>query len=427
MISISMSKFTILIILVAILAAQQAASQAPTKPTYFTEFCRSKMGNYTTNSTYEDNVLTVLTDLYAQSSNASFANTSAGSASASQVFGQYYCRGDINSSLCNDCIKEAAQTVYVKCHNFKSAVVWYEECTLRYDNMSMVGVEAERPISYVYSAANVTDPDKFGTVVNETIDGLISETARGGNSSFFATGEGVVSQFETAYCLVQCSPDLNGTECDTCLHSAYGDFIPQWWPQFAFVFSPSCQLRYSTQGAFYEVQSAPPPEATAPPLSSPPSASPPPPPMTTASPPSGGSAELRSRESFNLGLPPPPPTMGISPTFMSVLENSATSATRSSGTNLQLLPLMTISFVTSGISPPATVTTSANPHMRVLGNLIRHPLSSAEGSMVASSCADDPSTEDGVIAGWAGGALVGSILGEAWLSFFPLRLDSGTN
>ncbi|KAL8151180.1 hypothetical protein V2J09_020988 [Rumex salicifolius] len=294
MISISMSKFTILIILVAILAAQQAASQAPTKPTYFTEFCRSKMGNYTTNSTYEDNVLTTST----LNPPTPPSLTRAGSASASQ----YYCRGEINSSLCNDCIKEAAQTVYVKCHNFKSAVVWYEECTLRYDNMSMVGVEAERPISYLYSAANVTDPDKFGTVVNETIDGLISETARGGNSSFFATGEGVVSQFETAYCLVQCSPDLNGTECDTCLHSAYGDFIPQRWPQFAFVFSPSCQLRYSTQGAFYVVQSATPPEATAPPLSSPPSSYPPPPPMTTASPPSGGSAELRSRESFNLGL-----------------------------------------------------------------------------------------------------------------------------
>ncbi|KAL8151172.1 hypothetical protein V2J09_020980 [Rumex salicifolius] len=55
---------------------------------------------------------------------------------------------------------------------------------------------------------------------------LINESAYGGgNPSFFATGEGVVSQFEAAYCLVQCSPDLNGTECVTCLHYAY-DLIP---------------------------------------------------------------------------------------------------------------------------------------------------------------------------------------------------------
>ncbi|KAL8151167.1 hypothetical protein V2J09_020975 [Rumex salicifolius] len=290
----SMSRPTILIIFAATLLALNVTAQ-PTTPTYFTEICRSSTGNYTTNSTYEANVISVLTDLYDRSSNASFANTSAGSASASQVFGQYYCRGDINSSLCNDCIKEAAQTVYVKCHNFKSAVVWYEECTLRYDNMSMVGVEAELPHAVGSSVANVTDPDKFGAMVNETMAKLINESAYG-NSSFFATREGVVSPFETAYCLVQCSPDLNGTECDTCLRSAY-DLVPNSWPQFLFVFFPSCQLRYSMLGAFYPLQSAPSPEATAPSVT-PPSSSPPPPPVTTASPPTGGSAMLRSGRSF---------------------------------------------------------------------------------------------------------------------------------
>ncbi|KAL8151168.1 hypothetical protein V2J09_020976 [Rumex salicifolius] len=180
-----MSKSTILVILVAILAAQQAAAQ----PNYLTETCRSIMGNYTTNSTYEANIKTVLSDLDIQSSNASFFNTSAGSSSASQVFGQYYYRADINSSLSNDCIKEAAKTILKNCHNFKSAVVWYEECTLRYDNVSMVGVEAERPSFFAYGLVNVTDPDKFGAVVNKTMARLINESAYGGgNPSFFRDG-----------------------------------------------------------------------------------------------------------------------------------------------------------------------------------------------------------------------------------------------
>ncbi|KAL8158773.1 hypothetical protein V2J09_000310 [Rumex salicifolius] len=239
------------------------------------------MGNYTNNSTYQGNLQSVLTELHRLSSTSRFSNASSALDSGNQVFGQYYCRGDVNSALCHDCVQQASKTVFTNCTNFKSAVVWYDECTLRYDNTSMVGVEAEHPLLYTLSLTNVTDPDNFGATVNKTMDMLINETA--GDSLSFATREVVVPGIETVYYLVQCSRDLNRTECDTCLRDAYRDFVvPNLRSSSVKVFSPSCQLGYTT------VTKANPPEAAAPsPMTPPPSPSlseQPPSPMALSSP-----------------------------------------------------------------------------------------------------------------------------------------------
>ncbi|KAL8136717.1 hypothetical protein V2J09_002718 [Rumex salicifolius] len=171
-----MSKLHTLLVLsclASLLIAHHAAAQPPTTPTYFTQVCRTKYGNYTTNGTYESNLKSVLISL--QASNASSSNTSIGSG-ADMVYGQYYCRGDISTQLCGDCIKEAVVAIFTNCPNFKGAVMWYKECTLHYLNQSMLGIMEELPSAFAPSIANVTDPEKFGVVLRENRDKVV-ETA----------------------------------------------------------------------------------------------------------------------------------------------------------------------------------------------------------------------------------------------------------
>lgn len=129
--------------------------------------------------------------------------------------------------------------------------------------------------SFASNKGNVSsDPEKFYAVLNDTMSSLVQKAAYGGRD--FATGEGVVSAFETVYCLVECSPDLNGTQCETCLVSSFV-FIKSCcglWSSAVFAFNPDCVMMYSTLGRFYITTNAPPQTVSQPP----PSIQPPPPP-----------------------------------------------------------------------------------------------------------------------------------------------------
>ncbi|KAL8136701.1 hypothetical protein V2J09_002702 [Rumex salicifolius] len=263
-----MSEPNILLLLVVIcsgLLAHIATSQPPTKPTNFNEECDDFHDDYDYYSNHSSNVRTLLEELKKQANKTSFFNSSAGSGE-DKVYGQYYCRADIDSDLCAQCIDKASHN---HCIGGNFAVVLYEECTLRYDNQSMVGIyNGGEDLVFRTSSILVTDSEKFDSVLNNTLERIISNAANANGSLSFATGEGVVSESETVYCLAQCSPDLDDTQCDTCLHSCYSmyrliDATPHvgnpkaieemsgQQSSWASMFESSCQLRYSNHGSFY--------------------------------------------------------------------------------------------------------------------------------------------------------------------------------
>ncbi|KAL8162476.1 hypothetical protein V2J09_013965 [Rumex salicifolius] len=223
-----------------LMIGEQASAQPPTQPLYYDNLCVTTQGNYTANSTYETNLKTVLSDLQDHASSEIFYNSTAGSGSTT-VYGQYFCRGDVNSTMCGACIQQAAESLLANCTLVKGGIMWYQQCTLRYSNASMVGIEAEYPRAWYNDTNGVGDPDKLASVLDSTINKF-------------------------------CSPDLNATQCDTCLRSTYA-FIPSCCVGMAkqvAIFYASCQLRYSTYGAFYSgattTTTTPPPPATSTPL-----------------------------------------------------------------------------------------------------------------------------------------------------------------
>uniref|UniRef100_A0A2N9J0P4 Cysteine-rich receptor-like protein kinase 10 n=1 Tax=Fagus sylvatica TaxID=28930 RepID=A0A2N9J0P4_FAGSY len=134
-----------------------------------------------------------------------------------------------------------------KCSREKIAVIWYDECLLRYSNRSFFSTVDEKPKFRLYNTQNVTDQDKFNKLLNMTMIELARETTS--NVSIgdkkFRTKEVNISTFQTLYNLVQCTPDLNSTGCNNCLLAAI-NLLP--WccsgKQGGRIVFPSCNFRY---------------------------------------------------------------------------------------------------------------------------------------------------------------------------------------
>ncbi|XP_073525450.1 uncharacterized protein [Phyllobates terribilis] len=249
-----MSKALVMAAFLAVLSVG-VHGQPPTEPSYTLAICESEFGNYTTEE-YATNLVTVLKGLIDEANSTTmFFSTSAGTG-PDKVFGQYYCRGDIPSSLCSECVGQAAVAALIECPKAKAVAVFFQECTLHYQNQTLAGVESITPRAALFTTSNVTDPTGFTAVANSTMTDLVMEAAS--EAGKFATGEAVVSATETVYCLVQCSPDLNATQCESCLKLAglLTSTCCGNWPSALYVFMPSCQMMYNTLGVFYYTPNA---------------------------------------------------------------------------------------------------------------------------------------------------------------------------
>ncbi|GMH30286.1 hypothetical protein Nepgr_032129 [Nepenthes gracilis] len=212
-------------------------------------------GNYTKNSTYQENLVQALSDLYSEASVDSFHSTTSGSGD-NQVSALYYCRGDLTLPECQSCVKLAALAVFKSCFGQKEAIIWYEFCTLRYANRRIVGEEDVGRGVYWLSQRVVDDGGEFNQTVDAGFTALIHE-AVSNSTDYFATGEADVTASDKVYGLVQCSPDITATECENCLKYALNQTnICCIGRIFGILFLPSCQIRYG-MSLFYQTAAAP--------------------------------------------------------------------------------------------------------------------------------------------------------------------------
>jgi len=208
----------------------------------------SGSGNYTHNSTYESNLLNVFSNLtFAARSSRAFYNASAGSGE-DQVFGLFYCRGDVDSIHCLSCVEASAS--HLKGCNAREGFASYELCTLRYAKRAMVDtIERSLGNNTCDGPGGPTTPDisLFNQTVVTTMQRLTGRVTSGNSSSYFATESAKLYKDLKVYALVQCRPDLTGKRCEDCLTEALSLIVDaclyrgQVWGMY---FQPSCQMRY---------------------------------------------------------------------------------------------------------------------------------------------------------------------------------------
>nr|DAD23234.1 TPA_asm: hypothetical protein HUJ06_024697 [Nelumbo nucifera] len=128
----------------------------------------------------------------------------------------------------------------------KVAIIWYDECLLRYSNHSFFSIMDEEPSFILLNSQNNSNPGKFnklGKLATEVVS----------SASKFTTLETNYTSFQTLYCLAQCTPDLSGNDCNQCLRDAISLFpICCSGAVGARVVRPSCNVRYEVY-PFYRI------------------------------------------------------------------------------------------------------------------------------------------------------------------------------
>ncbi|KAM7490230.1 hypothetical protein LguiA_033151 [Lonicera macranthoides] len=235
-------------------------------PNCLHHFC-SNTTTYTPNSTYQTNLNFLLSSLSSNSTNNGtiFSTSIVGQDPPNVVYGLFLCRGYLNALECHDCVANATREITTGCPNQKSALIWYDECMLRYDNSSFFSTIEDKP-TFNLTNANIIRKEqaRFRQVVGDTMDKLAKmATSDSPNNQFvkgFATREASFTSMLKLYGLVQCTQDLSNEECNQCLRIANSSFqLLSPTVEGARVFLPSCNIRYEIY-QFYR-QLAPPPSS----------------------------------------------------------------------------------------------------------------------------------------------------------------------
>lgn len=260
-----------LLVSLALSASHTARSQT---------FYGARCTNVTMNGTYMANLNTLLSTISSDiRGNTGFYNVSYGQGT-DEVNAIALCRGELGEDDCRTCITNATDEVKKRCPNQIAGTVWLEKCMLRYSNESIFRKLEKVASAVTTSAKDVSNPSQFNQVVLTLLNGLKDQAAAGSSLLNFATGSAKVSDSESVYALLQCTPDLSEADCKDCLSTATSLFQQNCeGKQDCRVSTASCNLRYENYRFYNSLTDVQPPTLSpaSPPASLPsPVASPPP-------------------------------------------------------------------------------------------------------------------------------------------------------
>ncbi|KAK7343558.1 hypothetical protein VNO77_12373 [Canavalia gladiata] len=248
----------------------------PTKaqnPNFLYQVC--SRNRFAPNSTYQGQLRTLFSSLYSKVTGNTefFNNTVTGRNPSDRVYGVFMCRGDIPSELCKECVGNVTQKLSTdtECSLSVEAVMWYDECMVRYSNrsfLSMVSVGPTSPGYVLASPTNMTDQDNFKRLLYQTMNRTADDAANSPiGAKKFATREANISIFQNLYCLAQCTPDLSRQQCRTCLSSLTNSDLPRCCAgtQGGRVLYPSCIIRFEIYPFYRSLPPTPTPAGLVPP------------------------------------------------------------------------------------------------------------------------------------------------------------------
>ncbi|XP_064957329.1 cysteine-rich receptor-like protein kinase 6 [Musa acuminata AAA Group] len=182
------------------------------------QVCSTSAGNFTANSTYESNLNLLLSSLVSNGSAPGFFTDTVGQI-PNQVQGLVLCRGDTNLTTCGSCLSNVTVEILRLCADNKDAVVWEDECLLRFSNRQFLSTLDNDPTAALPNLNQVNyEADRFNKVVNDLLDST-ADWAAYNSTKRYATGQAfnVTQAVPTIYGLAQCTPDMSTSDCRQCL------------------------------------------------------------------------------------------------------------------------------------------------------------------------------------------------------------------
>jgi hypothetical protein len=254
-------KFSIFLLSFAALTEAQDSS-------YLYHIC-SNTTTFVRNSPYQANLNILLSSLAGNATRNDingFYNASTGH-DVYEVYGLFLCRGDVSVEVCQECVNLARNDVVQRCPIEKEAIIWYDQCFLRYSNSNIFSSMSQDPGIFMWYVQNITVNVEFNNLLVDTISDAanVAASAPSGEKKFAAKNV-TYTWLESLYVLVQCTPDLSKYDCNRCLNLTLSSIsICCNNKPGARVLFPSCNLRFQNSSFYNEtavVAMSPPPLST---------------------------------------------------------------------------------------------------------------------------------------------------------------------
>ncbi|KAJ6401854.1 hypothetical protein OIU84_014012 [Salix udensis] len=217
----SLIKFSSTILLYLLTLSVITQAQSLNNPIYIKHICDSTTSTSTT--TYKDNLNLLLSSLASNATRNSigFFNASEGR-EPDDVYGLFFCRGDLSTDVCQNCVAFATKDIVQRCPTQMAALIWYDECFLRYSNKIMFSIMERDPDYTLMNTQSLPVHADFNRILVDTIGTAVYQAVNmpAGAKKFAATKANYTMQ-DMLYVLVQCTPDLSSDDCHQCLLSAY--------------------------------------------------------------------------------------------------------------------------------------------------------------------------------------------------------------
>ncbi|KAJ1376488.1 Serine-threonine/tyrosine-protein kinase, catalytic domain [Sesbania bispinosa] len=244
-----------LLLLVSLFGLLNFATEAA--PTYSSSACTSG-SYYRPNTTFQANLNVLLSSLVSNSTlHDGFYRTNVSLGNPDEVKGLFLCRADVTPSVCQQCVAAAAQNITGQCTNQTESIIWYDECMLRYSNLSFLNNIVPSTNLNADESVPASDLTRFSDFLAATLNDLAQEAVNSPSGKKFATKEANFTSSMKLYTLAQCTPDLSTFDCNTCFRSAISDFPTCCdGKRGASSLLPSCSVRYELY-PFYNVSAIP--------------------------------------------------------------------------------------------------------------------------------------------------------------------------
>ncbi|XP_028777932.1 putative receptor-like protein kinase At4g00960 [Neltuma alba] len=230
------------------------------RPTYLYHNCSTAGKSFSANSTFQSHRTTLLSSL--ASANAAFYNSSVPGGSEA-IYGLFMCRADVSLQVCRECVANATQLLPSECRFSKEAVIWYDECMLRYSNTSFFSTIDKWPTVVILNPNNISNSyqARFKSFLLDFMNDTASMVAVAKSVSeekAYAKNQANF-QSQTVYSLAQCTPDLRLEDCRSCLSGVIRSIpLCSEGKIGGRAVNPSCNIRYEMSSALARAHPRPP-------------------------------------------------------------------------------------------------------------------------------------------------------------------------
>ncbi|KAH7846845.1 hypothetical protein Vadar_018786 [Vaccinium darrowii] len=199
---------------------------------------------YTPNSTFSTTLTTALATLQNTTTTGFTTTTATNPLTNSSVTALALCRSSVSPQDCQICIAEAALGIRRECPNNTVAQVWYTYCTLRYSPINFLN-QSDTSIAFLlYDTRNAPDNTSYDQKVEMLVKNL--SHAAGASNKRAAVGRTTLLGSLSIYGYVDCTRDISGGDCTTCLLETV-DWIPSCchgkWA--GWVATPTCNIQFN--------------------------------------------------------------------------------------------------------------------------------------------------------------------------------------